>query len=515
MVASSCVEASLAGLDVLRGGGNAMDAAIAADAVLGVVEPQQTGIGGDLFALYAPGGESRVVAYNGSGRAPRDLDPPSIAARYAERIPSESVDAVTIPGTVEAWLRLNRDFGTRPMAELLAPAIRHAEEGFAVSQRVAYDWQRQKDRLLRDPAAAAAFLPEGRAPVAGEVFRHAALAETLKGIASRGFEAFYGGSCARAMVQHLRAFGGSHTEDDFAAAAGEYVEPIGVGVGDYELLECPPNGQGFVPLLMLNVLSGFDIAALPAHGAQRLHLEIEAGKLAMAVRDTVLADSASSHAMIGEILRPAYAARMRDAIDPARASPVASVPTDAAVPPSQNTVYLCVVDRDRNAASLVSSTYHFFGSGLYSAEAGVLFHSRGSGFSLDPRHANCIGPGKRPLHTIIPALLRKNGKSVMPFGVMGGNYQPYGQVRVLLNVLANGMDVQQAIDAPRAFFNEGFVDLERGFAEGVAEELRSMGHRVRRPELPLGGAQAIWIDEDRGALCGGSDPRKDGCALGY
>lgn len=515
MVACSCVEASLAGLDILRRGGNAMDAAIAADAVLGVVEPQQTGIGGDVFAIYAPGDHPRVVAYNGSGRAPSAATPELFEIQGIGQIATESAHAVTVPGAVDAWVRLNRDFGSLPIVELLEPAVCLAEQGFPVSQRVSYDWAQQKERLMHDPAAAA-LLPGGRPPEQGDLFRNPALARTLKRIGERGFEGFYAGPIARAMVEHLRALGGVHTEEDFASTSGEYVDPIQIKVGDYDLLECPPNGQGFVPLLMLNVLSGFDLRTLPVNGAQRLHLEIEAGRLAMRVRDAVLADSTTSNATIRELLEPAYAACMRDSIDLARAAATqCDTPSAASGQPSQNTVYLCVVDRNRNAASFISSIYHFFGSGLYSPEAGVLFHSRGSGFSLDPRHANCIAPRKRPMHTIIPALLRKDEQSVMPFGVMGGNYQPYGQVRVLLNILQYGMDVQEAIDAPRAFFNDGAVELEQGFGDDVAADLRAMGHQVRRSALPLGGAQAIWIDGKRGVLCGGSDSRKDGCVLGY
>jgi gamma-glutamyltranspeptidase/glutathione hydrolase len=517
MVACSCVEASIAGLDVLRQGGNAMDAAIAADAVLGVVEPQQTGIGGDVFALYAPGNRSPVIAFDGSGRAPRRATPDALAAMGVTRIAAESAHAVTVPGAVDAWLQLTRDFGRMPMSELLAPAVRLANDGFAVSQRVAYDWEHQRQRLMHDAAATAAFLPGGKAPAPGDRFRKPALGATLDAIGARGREGFYGGVAARAMVAHLRAQGGVQTEEDFAATCGEYVKPIQTRVHDFDLLECPPGGQGFVPLLMLNILGGFDLAALPANGAQRLHLEIEAGRVAMALRDRLLADTATCRATVEELLLPAVAVRLRESIDAARAmtAPAHVVPLPTKQPASQNTVYLSVVDRDRNAVSFISSIYHFFGSGLFCPDAGVMFHSRGSGFSLDPAHANCIAPGKRPMHTIIPALLRKEERSVMPFGVMGGNYQPWGQVRVLLNMILYGMDVQEAIDGPRAVYNDGWVEIEQGFDADVAEALKSMGHQVRRTTLPLGGAQALWLDKKRGVLCGGSDPRKDGCAIGY
>jgi gamma-glutamyltranspeptidase/glutathione hydrolase len=516
MVATSCVEASIAALDILRCGGNALDAAIAADAVLGVVEPQQTGIGGDVFALYAPHSKP-VVGYNGSGRAPAAATSDEFASRSIASIATESPHAVTIPGAVDAWVRLNHDWGTKPLAELLAPAVTLADGGFPVSQRVAHDWAQQSHRLQHDRAAAAAMLPGGSAPTLGDTFRHPALAATLRDIGRRGRDAFYTGDAAAAMAGHLRDLGGLHTADDFAATRGEYVEPIGGAVGHHTLLECPPNTQGFVPLLMLEILRGFDVAAMPAHGAQRLHLELEAGRLAVELRDRLLADTRASKAAVEALLAPKVVAELRAQIDPRRAAARtthAPATKPALQPVAQNTVYICVVDRDRNVASFISSIYHFFGSGLYCAETGVLFHSRGSGFSLDPAHPNCIAPRKRPKHTIIPALLCEGERPVLPFGVVGGDFQPYGQTRLLVNVLACGMDIQQAIDAPRAFCNDGVVDLERGFDDGVRRELEAMGHVVRWPELPIGGAQGIWIDHRRGVLIGGSDARKDGCVLG-
>ena len=519
MVASSCVEASIAALDVLRHGGNAIDAAIAGDAVLGVVEPQQTGIGGDVFAIYARNGE-RPVAYNGSGRAPAAATRDALAARGVASIATESAHAVTIPGAIEAWVQLNRDHGARPLSELLEPAIRLAEGGYPVSQRVAYDWSRQSARLTHDPAAASAMLPGSHAPAFGDVVRNRALAATLRNVGREGTRAFYTGRAAEAMVAHLCGLGGLHVSEDFASARGEYVEPMAGAVDDYALLECPPNTQGFVTLLMLAILDGFDLGSLPPNGAQRLHLELEAGRIAVGLRDRFLADDHRAEADIRALLQPGSIEALRAQIDRQRAGlSTASQPKRTAAAGtqavSQNTVHLAVVDRDRNVASFISSIYHYFGSGLYCPETGVLFHSRGSGFSLDPSHPNCIAPRKRPMHTIIPALLCRGDRPVLPFGVVGGDYQPYGQVRVLTNILDCGMDIQEAIDAPRAFYNAGRVEIEHGFDNGVVRELRAMGHEVFHSELPIGGAQGIWIDEQRGVLIGGSDPRKDGCVLGY
>jgi len=510
MAATSHPAATLTALDVLRAGGNAIDAAVAAVAVQGVVEPAMTGIGGDCFVLLAPAGGG-VVALNGSGRAP--------AAASAERLLEEGVSdldatahCVTVPGAVDAWARLLAAHGTRGLDELLQPAIGYAEEGFVVTPRVAFDWARAGERLLRSAAGRVFYLPEDRAPTAGQKVRLPALANTLRRIAAHGPEAFYRGELAERMVAFLKQAGGLHSTEDFAAAAGEFVEPISTSYGGLQIYQCPPNGQGVIVLLMLNILKSFELAGLDPGGAQRLHLLAEATRLAYRERDAWLADPAQAEVPLARLLDEAYAASLARAIDPERAMAALPPPPLAA---HAETVYLTVVDRDRNAVSFINSIYDSFGSGLVCPETGVLFHNRGSCFSLDPQHPNAIAPGKRPLHTIIPALALRDGRPAIAFGVMGGHYQPVGQVQVLTSVLDFGLDPQQALDAPRSFAWGGELQLESGVPATIAEALRRRGHSVVPSGRPLGGGQMIMIDHQRGVLSGGSDPRKDGLALGY
>ena len=510
MAATSHPAATLTALDVLRAGGNAIDAAVAAVAVQGVVEPAMTGIGGDCFVLLAPSGGG-VVALNGSGRAP--------AAASAERLREQGVSdldatahCVTVPGAVDAWARLLAAHGSRGLDELLQPAIRYADEGFVVTPRVAYDWARAGERLLRSAAGRVFYLPDDHAPTAGQKVRLPALAGTLRRIAAHGPEAFYRGELAERMVAFLNEAGGLHSVDDFATAAGEFVEPISTTYSGYQIYQCPPSGQGVIVLLMLNILKGFELAALDPDGAERLHLQAEATRLAYRDRDAWLADPAQAEVPLARLLDEGYAAGLRRAIDPERA--MAALPPSP-LPAHADTVYLTVVDRDRNAVSFINSIYDSFGSGLVCPETGVLFHNRGSCFSLDPQHPNAIAPGKRPLHTIIPALAMQDGRPAIAFGVMGGHYQPVGQVQVLTSVLDFGLDPQEALDAPRSFAYGGELQLELGVPAATAEALRRRGHRVVPAGRPLGGGQMIMIDHQRGVLRGASDPRKDGLALGY
>jgi gamma-glutamyltranspeptidase/glutathione hydrolase len=469
-----------------------------------------TGIGGDCFVLLAPAAGG-VVALNGSGRAPAA----ATAAHLRELGVSEiagAVHAVTVPGAIDAWARLLERHGTRDLAELLQPAIRAAEDGFVVTPRVAWDWARDGERLLRSSGGRVGYLPDDQAPVAGQRMRFPALANTLRRIAARGPDAFYRGELSERMVAYLRSEGGLHTLEDFAAAAGEFVEPISTTYRGLEVFECPPNGQGVVALLMLNVLEGFDLASLEPNGARRLHLEAEATRLAFRDRNACLADPAAADVPLARLLDKDYAAALRRLIDPERALDALPAPL---LPEHRDTVYLTVVDRDRNAVSLINSVFDSFGSGLVCPETGVLFHDRGKSFVLDPEHPNVIAPGKRPMHTIIPALAFEGGRPAIGFGVMGGHYQPVGHVHVLTNVVDFGLDPQAAIDAPRAFAYEGELRLEAGVSEATAQALAARGHRVVRWGRPLGGAQMIMVDHARGVLIGGSDPRKDGLALGY
>jgi gamma-glutamyltranspeptidase/glutathione hydrolase len=511
MVATSHPLASVAALDLLKEGGNAVDAAICAAAVLSVVEPQSTGIGGDCFALYLPGGQGTApLAFDGSGRSPAAATLNWYRERGFTTIPPDSAHAVTMPGTVDAWCRLLADHGRTPLERVLAPAIRDAEHGYVVHDRVAVDWRASVNLLKRDPAAAL-FLPGGRAPDPGDVHRQPALAQTLRQIATAGRDAFYEGEIAADIVAHLRSYGGLHTADDFAAVRGEYVAPIRTGYRGTDIWQLPPGNQGLTALVMLNLLSGFDITALDPLSAERLHLEIECGRLAYWVRDRFIADPAHSPSSPATLLTAAYADGLRRHIDPTRAAthlpPVTMAPAD--------TVYLSIVDNDRNAISFINSTYHSFGCGLVAPKSGVVLQSRGASFRLDPAHPNCLAPSKRPMHTIMPGLATRNGKALLSFGVMGGDYQPFGNIHVLSNMLDYALDPQAAIDLPRVFHSGGMAQVERNLPSTTVAGLQALGHKIEVVGDPLGGGQAILIDWERGTLTGGSDPRKDGCALGF
>jgi gamma-glutamyltranspeptidase/glutathione hydrolase len=513
MAATSHPLATLAAIRILQDGGNAMDAAVAACAVQCVVEPQSTGIGGDCFVLLSKDG-APPVGFNGSGRAPAAARAAWYREQGIDTIEQHSPHAVTVPGAVDAWARLVEDHGSRSLGELLQPAIGYARDGYPVLERVAYDWRLAAELIGRDPAARRIFLPNGAPPELGFVHRQPELAETLSLIAERGRDGFYRGPVAEDIVARLQGAGGLHTLEDFAAAEGEYVTPISTDYRGYRVYECPPNGQGLAALVALNVLSGFDLARHEPLSAGRLHLEIEAARLAYQDRNCFVADPAKAEVPVDWLLSEAHAAELRAAIRPDRA--MAELPPPGA-PVHQDTVYLCVVDRERTAVSFINSLFHSFGSGLVAPRSGVVLQNRGQGFVVEPGHPNCIAPGKRPLHTIIPGMLERDGRVVMPFGVMGGQYQAMGHAHFLTNVIDFGMDVQEAIDLPRLFAPPpgGPVHVESGIPEESVDALRALGHATTAPPKPIGGAQAILIDWRSGVLTGGSDPRKDGCALGY
>ncbi len=513
MAATSMPAATLTALDVLRGGGNAMDAAIAAVAVLGVIEPQSTGIGGDCFCLWKQPGRP-VVAMNGSGRAPAAASIDWYEAQGITAIDDTGPHSVTVPGAVGAWEALLAAHGTRGLDELLQPAIGFAEEGWPVGHRVAFDWALAAAKLRKNGTKA--FLPGGAAPAAGTVFRQPALAQTLRAIARGGARAFYEGAVAADIVASLRARGGLHTEADLAAGrtAACFVEPIHSEWRGYEVWQCPPNGSGLMVLMLLGLLDGLAPTADPL-SVERLHRHIEAARLVYRDRDAFLADPAQSDVPVARLMDPAYLAALRRSIDPARALPGLPRAGEAALPAHRDTVYLCVVDRDGNACSFINSLFKSFGSGILAEASGVMLQNRGAGFVVQRGHPNCIAPDKRPMHTIIPAMLTRDGEAVMPFGVMGGHFQPMGQTWFLHNLLDYGMDIQQALDLPRLFPYGGKLEVERGIPQQTVDALRRMGHAPVMAERPHGGGQAIWIDRARGTLVGGSDPRKDGMALGY
>ena len=511
MAATSHPMASLTAIETLKAGGNAVDAAVAAAGVLAVVEPHMTGIGGDCFVLYAPTGGA-VIGYNGSGRSPAAATLEWYLGQNYPAMPAVGPHAVTVPGAPEAWERLSRDHGRKDLAALLQPAIRLAADGVPVHPRVAHDWADCVAVLDATEETREIYLNRGRAYRTGEIHRQPALSATLERIADRGTQAFYTGPAADSMVATLNRYGGLHAQEDFAAHRGAYVEPISTTYRGHMVHECPPNGQGLVALLMLNILEGFDLAGRAPMDPLRLHLEAEAGRLAYRDRDRYLGDPAAASIPVEELLSGAYAAELRGLIGPDRA--MAPLPETAPAGWS-DTVYLAVVDEDGNAISFINSLFALFGSGIADATTGVLFQNRGSSFQLRHGHANAIGPSKRAMHTIMPGMLTRDGSARMPFGVMGGHYQPFGHAHLLSNVLDCGLDVQQAIDAPRIFHFGGVLALEAGVPQATADALAALGHDVRRAGAPFGGGQAVMIDREAGVLTGGSDPRKDGCALGY
>ncbi|MGH6717673.1 MAG: gamma-glutamyltransferase [Alphaproteobacteria bacterium] len=513
MAATSHPLATLAALETLRWGGNAVDAAVSAAAVLAVVEPQSTGIGGDCFVLFAPRGSGQVIAYNGSGRAPAAADAQWFRERGIEAIDPDSAHAVTVPGAIEAWSQLIGDHGRKGLDDLFQPAIRYAQNGYPVFPRVAHDWRREAARLARDPVAKRIFLTSGAPPAPGDLHAQPELAATLKRIAAEGPEAFYRGEIAEDMVGRLREKGGLHTLADFAAHKGEYTTPIRTSYRGYDVFECPPNGQGLTVLLMLDILEGFQLGELDPLGPERLHLEIEAGRLAYRDRNALIADPAHARVPIEHLLSASYADGLRAHIRRDRAMTRLPAPGSTGAE-ERDTVYLAVVDGHLNAVSFINSTWWSFGSGIVAPKSGVVLHNRGAGFVLEPHHPNVIAPGKRPFHTIIPGMLARDGRAIMPFGVMGGDYQPFGHVHLLTNMLDFGMDPQEAIDLARVFHDGEAVVVERGIPEATVQGLAARGHRIVAREDPLGGGQAILIDWNRGVMTGGSDPRKDGCALG-
>ena len=508
MAATSHPLATLAAVDTLRAGGNAADAAVAAVATLCVVEPHMTGIGGDCYCLVSQQGKP-VWGYNGSGRAGAKASYEALRAKGMSEI-GDSIHAVTVPGALDAWEAILKTHGRFGLDRALSAGIKYAERGFPVAPRVAWDWQRHFSKLKADAGAAKHYLFNGAAPKEGDVIRLPALAATLKTIAAKGARAFYEGEIAADMAATLAARGSFLTADDFARHRGDAVKPISTNYRGLDLIEIPPNGQGLTALVMLNILENFDLAALDPLGPERFHLVLEAARLGFAVRDTHIADAAHMRVAVSDLLDKSFGKKLAAIIDMNRRAKLPAAPT-----PGSDTVYLTVVDRDRMALSFINTLYSYFGSGICTEKTGILLTDRGACFTLEADHPNTFGPGKRPMHTIIPALAMRAGRCNMSFGVMGAHYQPMGHVQIVINMLDYGMDVQQAIDAPRFFFEGEQTVVEHGTSAGTIDGLRARGHDVVFAATPWGGAQTIKIDWDRGVLIAGSEPRKDGCALGY
>ena len=507
MCATSHPLAAQTAIETLKAGGNAMDAAIAGAVLLGICEPQMTGIGGDCFVLWSDA-SGKINALNGSGRAPAALDAAQLRAAGDTVVAIQSPHAVTIPGAIDSFCTLSDRVGTLGLDRILAPAIHYAEHGVPVADRVAFDWVRDAEVL--QGVARDHYLVDGKIPAAGQIFAAPGQAKVLRKIAAQGRDGFYTGEVVDDMLAALTALGGKHTAEDFAVTACTDTTPISSAYKGIELFEHPPNGHGATANLMLNMLAHFDLAGMDPLGSQRAHIEAEAAKLAYDARNRFLADPDHT-SRLDHILSPETARRLADLIDPKRAM---ESPADISEAVHKDTIYITVVDRDGMAVSMIYSIFHGFGSGIASDRFGILLQNRGAGFTLREGHPNELKGGKRPMHTIIPGIIREEGRVTTPFGVMGGQYQSHGHARLVSNLLDFGMDLQSAIDAPRAFPDGGKLRVENGYAESVRRELSDMGHTVVAPPTAIGGAQAIRIRQD-GVLEGASDPRKDGCALGY
>ncbi|PYR61627.1 MAG: gamma-glutamyltransferase [Acidobacteria bacterium] len=533
MIATSQPLASAAGLKVLQDGGNAIDAAITAAAVLSVVEPTMNGVGGDLFAIVYDAKTKRLRALNASGRSGYAATPDVFAKRALARIPNSGVLSVSVPGVVDGWSTLLAAHGTIPLSRALAPAIGYAKNGYAVSEIISRQWQNTERKLAADPAAAATFLTDGHAPKPGEIFSNPHLAATLETIAAGGRDAFYKGPIAAAIAADMKRRDGLGLINarDFAEHTSDWVEPISTSYRGYDVYEMPPNSQGFLVLEMLNILEGFDITSLGHNSAEYLHLLVEAKRIAFADRAAYLADPASvPQAVLKTLISKDYAAARRKEINPDRMAASYKPGTIGAItPPSRDedenveltgrdlgdTIYMTVADGQGNIVSLIQSLFSDFGSGIVAGDTGIVLHNRGSLFNLTAGHPNQIAPHKRPLHTLVPAFVMKDGKPWLSFGVMGGDHQAQGHVQVLANLIDFGMNVQEAGEAARVHHGMNGIQVESAVSAAARTGLTGRGHQVTESIGVYGGFQGILIDPKTGVLMGGSDPRKDGLAIGY
>jgi gamma-glutamyltranspeptidase / glutathione hydrolase len=515
VIATSQPLASAAGLQMLRDGGNAIDAAVTAAAVLAVVEPTMTGPGGDVFAILFDRKSNTLRALNSSGRAGSNADADALLSGGAPEMPATGARAVTVPGAVAGWAELLERYGTVTLEAALAPAVGYARDGFPVAELIADQWAMAADVVAADPAAAAIFLPGGRAPAAGAIFRNADLAATLERIGKEGRDVIYRGPIGAALVDAVQQRGGFLTQADLAAHTADWVEPIRTGYRGFELVEMPPNTQGFVALEILNILEGYDLAAMGHNSAEYLHTLVEAKRIAFADRAAYLADPRDvPQRLLDTLISKEYAAARRGEIDPRRA---AAHPAPHAFDGRDlgDTVYLAAADGEGNAISFINSLFGSFGSGLVVPGTGMVLHNRGAGFTLQRNHPNRLAPGKRPLHTLVPAFLMKGGRPLMPFGVMGGDNQAQAHAQVVVNMVDFGMNVQEAGDAPRVRHGAEGLAVESAIDGRVRSALTERGHRLIDGCGLMGGYQAVLLDPVTGVLAGGSDLRKDGLAIGW
>jgi len=524
MIATSQALASVAGLKAMQDGGNAIDAAITAAAVLAVVEPSMNGIGGDFFALVYDAKTKKVYGLDSAGRSSHRATPAEFARRGVTRVPEGGPLSVDVPGVVEGWSQMLSRFGTIPLAKALQPAIGYARDGYGVHEIVAAEWEAAAVKLAKDPAAARTFLREGRAPRNGEVFQNPNLAKSLELIAKEGRDAFYKGALAQAIAADMKARDGLIDLEDLAAHKADWVEPISTNYRGYDVLEMPPSNQGVIALEMLNLMEGFDIKAMGHNSADYLHLIAEAKKIGFADRGAYLADrDFMAKGALAMMLSKDYAAKRRPEINmqkaaasyPAGALGGASSSTDFAGRDRGDTIYLTAADGQGNVVSLIQSLFESFGAGIVAGDTGITLHNRGSGFVLTPGHPNQIGPSKRPLHTLVPAMILKNGKPWVSFGVMGGDNQAQAHAQVVANLVDFGLNVRDAGDAARVRHMGANLAVESGVAADVRKSLEARGHRLTEGRGFVGGYQAILIDPKTGVMMGGSDLRKDGLAIGW
>jgi gamma-glutamyltranspeptidase/glutathione hydrolase len=526
MVATSQPLAVAAGLEILAQGGNAADAAIATAAALNVTEPTSTGLGGDCFALYYDASNGQVTALNGSGRAPQSLTIERLKKEgFGECLPPLHPYTITVPGACAGWCDLLSRHGRLELGQVLAPAIRLAEQGFPVAPITAYFWSRSAEHLVNSPGGVEVTI-DGHTPRAGEIFHNPGLAAILRKIAQSGKAAFYQGEVAKAIARTVSQAGGCLSEDDLASHNSTWEQPISTTYHGLRVWECPPNGQGLAALLALNLLEGFELHSIPALSAPRLHLMIEAMRLAFADTRWYVADPAFNPAPLEELLSKAYAAERRKLIHPHQATTDQTFGTPTS---SSDTVYLCTVDSEGNACSFINSNYMGFGTCIVPSGWGFTLQNRGLGFSLDPSHPNALQPGKRPYHTIIPGLLTIDNpvpsplphQLYAPFGVMGGFMQPQGHLQVVVGLVDDGLDPQAVLDRPRFCIDDGTaggrIAIEAGITAEVQAELSAMGHSTYPvngyARAIFGRGQIIRRDAQTGVLCGGTDPRADGCAM--
>ena len=525
MVATSQPLAAQAGVSILMQGGNAIDATIATAAALTVVEPMMTGLGGDAFALVYLSKTNQLEALNASGRAPYAANLETMQKLGYQKMPEGGIHSVTIPGTLDGWCALLDEYGTMSLAQVLEPAIVLAEQGFPVSEIIGRTWQMCEPKLQANPAAARAYLIDGRAPEVGEIMLQPDLAGTFKKLAEGGRDVFYKGEIAEAIVACSRENGGLITMQDLNDHTSTWETPISTNYRGYDVYQCPPSSQGLATLLALNILEDYDLQSLEHNSAEYLHLLIEALKLALADADRYSVDPDFNDIPLESLLSKTYAGQRRSLIDTNKAGPEmeAGVPSSAG-----DTVYLAVTDGEGNSVSFINSTYLPFGSGVVVEGTGICLQNRGSMFSLEADHPNCIQPHKRPYHTLMPALVLKDSSLFLTFGVMGGIMQPQGHIQVLLNIIDFNMEAQTALDASRFFYvpeggrvpyiPESGCAVEPGISPDVRRALENKGHHVFERGAPyfgiFGGAQAIMVDPQSKALIAGSDHRKDGCAIG-